>query len=161
MRVTTAGHHAVRIMLDLALHDWEAPVLRHDISKRQVISSDYIAQLIRKLNKGGLIKSIMGPAGGYSLAHPASQIRVGDIIRAVEGPIETSYCVSPGPLGFCGRKETCTVHKMWVELSEVIDNYLNGITLQDLCEQSNSLEHINLPDLDCMKENANEVISLV
>jgi len=142
MQVTTAGHHAVKIMLDLAIHGQDAPVSRQDISERLKISSDYIAQLTGRLHKAGLVESVMGPGGGYMLSQPAGQVRVGDIIRAIEGPIETRYCVAPGPVGNCSQKETCLTHMLWMDLSLVIDAYLNGITLQSLCDRASQLEHI-------------------
>jgi Rrf2 family transcriptional regulator, iron-sulfur cluster assembly transcription factor len=142
MHVSTAGHHAVQIMLDLAIHGQDAPVSRQDISGRLDISCDYIAQLTGRLHKAGLVESVMGPGGGYMLARPASQVRVGDIIRAIDGPIETRYCVAPDPEGSCSHKETCLTHGLWVDLSMVIDAYLNGITLQNLCDRAPQLEHI-------------------
>lgn len=145
MHISTAGHNAVRIMLDLALHADENPVLRQKISERQEISSDYIAHLICRLVKAGLIKSVMGPAGGYTLVRNASDIRIGEIIRAVEGPVQLSYCVKPSPTGLCQRIETCTVHLLWTQLAKLIDDFLNGVTLQDLCEKSTTLEHISTP----------------
>ncbi len=148
MHITTAGHDALRIMIDLALHSGESPILRQDISRRQDISSDYIAQLFGRLIKAGLVKSVMGPGGGYLLANPASQIRVGDILRAIEGPTELRYCISPGAKGECLQKETCLSHSLWVELSLLIDTYLDGVTLQDLCDRSGSLSHALLSGLD-------------
>ena len=146
MHITSAGHDALRIMLDLALHPGEAPILRQDISERQGISSDYIAQLIGRLHNATLVKSVMGPGGGYLLSHPASQIRVGDIIRAIEGPTVLRYCVSPGVKGTCQKQETCLSHSLWVELSVLVDTYLDGVTLQDLCNRSDSLAHSLQPD---------------
>jgi len=154
MHVTTAGHHALLIMLDLAIHGQDAPVARQDISGRQGISGDYIAQLMGRLHKAGLVESVMGPGGGYVLSLPASQVRVGDIIRAIEGPIETRYCVAPDPEGSCPHKETCLTHALWVELSTVIDIYLNGITLQNLWDRSPQLEHINLSGFDLAREDS-------
>jgi Rrf2 family transcriptional regulator, iron-sulfur cluster assembly transcription factor len=146
LHITTAGHDALRIMLDLALHPGEAPILRQDISERQGISSDYIAQLFGRLHKAGLVKSVRAPGGGSLLPHPASQIIVGDIIRAIEGPTELRYCVAPGAQGTCQKRETCLSHSLWVELSVLFDTYLNGVTLQDLCDRSDSLAHSPLLD---------------
>jgi Rrf2 family iron-sulfur cluster assembly transcriptional regulator len=158
MHITTAGHHAVRIMVDLALHSNNAPVLRQDISDRLLISPDYIAQLFRRLHKASLIDSVMGPGGGYALARGATDIRVGDIVRAVEGPIETRYCVAPGPNGECPRKETCTTHFLWSQLSIVIDNFLNGFTLQYLCDRSSTLNHLAFLDLESSKKAIDMVL---
>jgi len=142
MHISVGGHHALRIMLDLALHSDETPVLRQKISERQGISPDYIAQICGRLNKGGLLKSTMGPEGGYGLSRPASEIKIGEIICAIEGPLRTSYCIAPGKNSSCTHKETCTAQQLWLQLSQVIDSYLNGITLQDLCDKSEKLDHI-------------------
>ena len=150
MRITTAGHDALRIMIDLALHRGDAPVLRQDISERQAISSDYIAQLFGRLHKAGLVKSVKGPGGGYLLSYPAGQTRVGDIIRAIEGPVELRYCISPDAKGECRQRETCLSHSLWVELSLLIDTYLDGITLEDLCSRSSNLAHISIPEIDTL-----------
>lgn len=151
LHVTTAGHNAVRIMVDLAIHYTETPVLRQKIAERQEISPDYIAHLICRLNKAGLIKSVMGPAGGYALTRQPAQIQIGEIIRAVEGPVQVSYCIKPSPTGYCPRIETCTVHMLWMQLAKLIDDFLNGITLQDLCDKSTNIEHIVIlqPDINC------------
>jgi Rrf2 family transcriptional regulator, iron-sulfur cluster assembly transcription factor len=148
MHVTTAGHHSVRIMVDLAIHGQDMPVLRQDIASRLEISGDYIAQLMGRLHKAGLVDSVMGPGGGYLLTRPANQIRVGEIVRAIDGPVEARYCVAPGPGGTCVHKETCLTHGLWVDLSVVIDTYLNEISIQDLLDRSPLLEHINISNFD-------------
>jgi Rrf2 family protein len=141
MHISVCVHHALRIMLDLAMHSDETPVFRHVISERQGITPGYIAQICRKLNKAGLLKSTMGPEGGYGLSRPASEIKINEIINAIEGPVLTSYCVSPGNNSTCNRKEECTTRLLWLQLSQVIESYLNGITLQDICDQSEKLDH--------------------
>src|SRR5512136_2854359 len=107
MRMSTRGRYALRAMLDLALHDDEGPVLRQDIATRQEISADYVAQLFQHLCAVGLAKGIKGPGGGYLLARDPAAIRVGDVVRAVEGPIAAADCVIPGSLPACHRAEAC------------------------------------------------------
>ncbi len=138
MRISTRGRYALRAMLDLALHDDEGPVLRHDIATRQEISADYVAQLFQHLCAVGLVKGVKGPGGGYRLAHDPSTIRVGDIVRAVEGPIATVECAaaSPGSQSTCRRAEGCTTRLLWTRLSEVITQFLDAITLKELCDQA-------------------------
>ncbi len=138
MRMSTRGRYALRAMLDLALHDDEGPVLRHDIATRQEISADYVAQLFQRLCAAGLVKGVKGPGGGYQLAHDPSTIRVGDIVRAVEGPISPVQCTTPslGGQPSCRRAEGCTTRLLWVRLAEVIDQFLDTITLKELCDQA-------------------------
>ncbi len=138
MRMSTRGRYALRAMLDLALHDGEGPVLRHDIAARQEISAEYVAQIFQRLCAAGLVKGIKGPGGGYQLARDSSAIRVGDIVRAVEGPIAAVRCVAASPSGrsTCRRAEECTTRLVWVRLSQVISRFLDDITLKDLCDQT-------------------------
>ena len=142
MLISTGSHHAIRIMLDLALHCDEAPIIRQAISDRQGISPDYIAQICGRLNKAGLLKSTMGPEGGYGLSRPVSEISVGEIIHAIEGPPPTVYCIAPGKHLECLQRENCTTQKFLVQLSQVIESFINSVTLEDLCDQSEKLEHV-------------------
>ena len=141
MRMSTRGRYALRAMLDLALHDEEGPVLRHDIATRQELSADYVAQLFQHLCAVGLVKGIKGPGGGYRLAHDPSSIRVGDIVRAVEGPISPVQCATAalGGQPTCHRAEGCTTRLLWVRLSEVIAQFLDSITLKELCDQARQI----------------------
>ena len=68
MRLSTVGRYALRAMVDLAQHQGQGPVLRKDIAQRQEISSDYLAQLLARLRRAGLVESVLGPGGGYVLA---------------------------------------------------------------------------------------------
>ena len=142
MSISIGSHHAIRIMLDLALHSDETPVFRHTISERQGISPDYIAQICGRLIKSGLLRSTMGPEGGYGLSRPASEIKIGEIIHAIEGPTPASYCIAPGKGITCIGRENCATHRFLLQLAQVIDSYMNSVTLQDLCDQSEKLEHI-------------------
>jgi DNA-binding IscR family transcriptional regulator len=81
---------------------------------------------------------------------------VGDIIRAIEGPVELRYCVSPDAKGECRQKETCLSHSLWVELALVIDTYLNSVTLEDLCNRSASLSHSSFPEIGSIGEEGRQ-----
>ena len=142
MRVTTAGRYALRVMLDLALNGQIGPVLRQEITKRQEISSEYIAQLFRPLVKAGLARSVMGPGGGYQLTRPAQEIKVGDILRAVEGPFATVACVLQDQSGAenCPRRGGCAARILWQRLTHVIEEYLDSVTLWDMCELAGQLK---------------------
>lgn len=95
MKLSTKGRYAVMAMVDLASHSRGNPVALADIAERQEISLSYLEQLFGKLRKGGLVKSVRGPGGGYLLARIPQQTRVSDIILAVDEPIQTTRC-SPG-----------------------------------------------------------------
>ncbi len=122
-------------MADIALHGGESAVPRVDIARRQGISAAYIAQLFRKLERAGLVQGVKGPAGGYRLTRPPAQITVGEIVRAVEGPIALVHCVAPGGETRCRRAERCVARRLWQQVSATIADVLDGVTLQDLCNQ--------------------------
>ncbi len=140
MRLSTRGRYALRAMIDLALHADEGPVLRRDIAERQEISAHYIVQLFVKLRRAGLIESVRGPGGGYILAQSADQIRAGDIIRTVEGPIALVHCVAPQQETACHRVDNCVTHLLWKRLSDKVAEVLDSVTLKDLCDQARELE---------------------
>jgi Rrf2 family protein len=120
-------------MVDLTLHGNDGPVLRHDIAARQEISADYVAQLVRQLREAGLVTGIKGPGGGYKLARDAASIRVGDIIRAVEGPIAVAPCTAPENNCPYNRDDNCVSHRFWRKLTLMIEGFVDEITLQDVC----------------------------
>jgi Rrf2 family protein len=123
-------------MVDLALHTDEEPVSRHGIAVRQEISADYVAQLFRRLRAARLVEGVKGPGGGYRLARDATTIRVGDVVRAVEGPIAAADCTIPSDEPSCNRVDRCVTHLLWKGLSETMAEFLDSVTLQDLCDQA-------------------------
>ena len=139
MRVSTRGRYALRALLDVASHADEGPVLRSDIAVRQEISAEYIAQLFRCLAAAGLVKGVKGPGGGYVLSRDPAAIRVGDIVRAAEGPIATVQCVDRDLHPPCHRLDRCVTRLMWAELSEAIESFLDSVTLKDLCDRARQL----------------------
>ncbi|HED17294.1 MAG TPA: Fe-S cluster assembly transcriptional regulator IscR [Gammaproteobacteria bacterium] len=126
MRLTTKGRYAVTAMLDLALHFEKGPISLADISERQGISLSYLEQLFTRLRRAGLVRSTRGPGGGYSLSRNADDIPVADVIVAVDEKVDTTRC---GGLGNCQDDERCLTHDLWVDLSEQIYSFLNGISL--------------------------------
>ncbi len=138
MRLSTRGRYAVRALADVALHAQEGPIPRAEIARRQGISPDYIAQLFRKLERVGLVEGVKGPAGGYRLMRPPSEITVGEIIRAVEGPIALVHCVAPGGEKECPRANGCVTRHLWQKASAAIADVLDRVTLQDVCTQATS-----------------------
>jgi Rrf2 family protein len=140
MRVSTAGRYSLRVMLDVALHYHDGAASRQDIAARQAISAEYIAQLTRRLSKAGLLETSMGPGGGYSLSHPAQEIHLGEIFRAAEGPVAAVACVLLDEETACSRAESCAARVIWSRLTRLIEDYLDSVTLADLCAISLQLE---------------------
>ncbi len=135
MKLSTKGRYAVMAMADLASHSQGSPVALADIADRQEISLSYLEQLFGKLRKGGLVKSVRGPGGGYLLARPAPQTRISDIILAVDEPIQTTRCSPGSPAGCHNHKGRCLTHDLWEELGNQIYLYLSSVSLGDVVER--------------------------
>ncbi len=135
MNLSTKGRYAVRAMLDLALQPTKGPVMIKDISQRQEISDLYLEQLFNRLKTFGLLRSIRGPKGGFMLSKPAADIRLIDILQAIEGPIAPVECVDNATL--CARAEICTTRDVWIEIKKAMVKVLESTTLQDLVKRAN------------------------
>jgi len=135
MKLSTKGRYAVMAMVDLAQHSDAGPVCLSDIAERQEISLSYLEQLFAKLRRGGLVKSVRGPGGGYLLAHGRGATRISDIILAVDEPIRAVRCKPGATLGCRGDRSRCLTHDLWEELSNQIHLYLSSVTLDDVCER--------------------------
>jgi Rrf2 family iron-sulfur cluster assembly transcriptional regulator len=128
-------------MVDLACRSEGKPVALADIAERQEISLSYLEQLFAKLRKGGLVKSVRGPGGGYMLAHDAEATRISDIILAVDEPIRATRCVSGKPEGCRSNKSRCLTHDLWEELGHQIHLFLSAVSLADVREQRIVVSH--------------------
>lgn len=135
MRLSTKGRYAVMAMVDLASTSKGQPVPLADIAQRQEISLSYLEQLFAKLRKGGLVKSVRGPGGGYLPAQAPETIRIADIILAVDEPIQTTRCSFGTTVGCQGRSSRCPTHDLWEELGNQIHQFLTAVSLADVCQQ--------------------------
>ncbi|MFM2129302.1 MAG: hypothetical protein RL477_848 [Pseudomonadota bacterium] len=135
MKLTTKGRYAVMAMADLARNGGEKPLSLAEIAERQEISLSYLEQLFAKLRKGGLVRSVRGPGGGYLLSRSADTVRISDIIVAVDEPIRATRCTPGSPLSCQGNKGRCMTHDLWEELSNHIHLFLSAVTLADVATQ--------------------------
>jgi Rrf2 family protein len=133
MKLSTKGRYGVRLMVDLALHYGEGPILLKDIAERQEVSEKYLWQLISSLKNTGLINSTRGAYGGYNLAKSPAQITLKEIVVTLEGPISLVECVDTPSV--CSRSDTCVSRDVWHEVSEKILQTLESITLEYLVEK--------------------------
>ncbi|MBD5543629.1 MAG: Rrf2 family transcriptional regulator [Lachnospiraceae bacterium] len=133
MKISTKGRYALRLMLDLALHDTGEPIRIKEISIRQDISDKYLEQIVSVLNKAGMVKSIRGPQGGYRLAKAPEQYTVGAILRLTEGSLAPVSCLENEP-NECPRQEQCATLLLWQKLNDAISDVVDRITLADLVE---------------------------
>ena len=139
MKLSTRGQYATRALLDLALHQDEAPVLLKNISKRQQISQRYLEHLITPLIAAGIIVSTRGPKGGISLAKPPEEIRLDEVIQLLEGAIAPVECVNNPDT--CVRSRSCATREVWDELRQAMTVFLRSITIRNLMERQREKEH--------------------
>ncbi len=137
MKLSTKGRYAVMAMADLAYHGNGSgkPVALAEIAERQEISLSYLEQLFGKLRRAGVVKSVRGPGGGYLLGRTLAQLRVADIIMAVDEPIKATRCTPGSPMGCHSHRGRCLTHDLWEELGNQIYLYLSSVTLEDICER--------------------------
>jgi Rrf2 family protein len=134
MGISTKSTYGIRAMFELALHYSRKPISVAYISERENISVPYLEQLLSKLRRKGLVKSVRGPKGGYILAKKPKDITVGDIVRTLDGDITPVHCVSGRQSNnSCKMIDKCVTKAVWKKLKDAIDNLLDGVTLKDLC----------------------------
>ena len=132
MKVSTKGRYALRAMLDLAENASEGPTSVKDISRRQNISAAYLEQILVQLRIAGLVKSNIGPKGGFSLRLTPSEINLAEIIEVMEGSIAPTVCADDPSV--CSRSSHCLIRNVWVEMKNEMVHILESNTLQDLLE---------------------------
>ena len=130
MKLSTRGRYSTRLMLELALRFNNGPVLLKDISAAQEISLKYLGQLIIPLKIAKLIKSTRGSHGGYFLSRSPDNIILGDILTAVEGPLNLSECIEYPDI--CARSGKCVARDIWKKASFQFHETVNSITLGDM-----------------------------
>ena len=145
MIISTKGRYGLRAMFVLALQQHEGPVSIKYIAEDQAISETYLEQLFSKLRKSGLVRSVRGAQGGYQLEKPPKDISVGDILKALEGPLAPSDCVVGDGAGICQNSEMCSTRSIWKRIYEGVNAVVDGISLQDMLDDFFSSEHSKTP----------------
>ncbi len=135
MKLTTKGRYAVSALADIASTGGDGPVSLSDVALRQGISLSYLEQLFAKLRKAGLVTSARGVGGGYALTAPAAEMRVADIVAAVDEEIRTTACSPGSTIGCNGTSARCLTHDLWDELGRQIEIFLNAVTLEDILQK--------------------------
>jgi Rrf2 family protein len=123
-------------MIDMAQSEEKDPIATRTIAERQGISERYLEQLMVPLKRAGLIKSVRGSQGGYTLAKNPQDITAGDIIRVLEGPIAPVECVSEINPDACSRADYCVTRIIWTKVRDSIAEVLDSYTLADLAQES-------------------------
>jgi Rrf2 family protein len=139
MRISTKGRYSLEALLYLCLLPEGESASTRAIAEQTGISDAYLEQLFIPLKQAGLIKGIRGPQGGYLPAKAPAKISVGNILRAVEGPLEPVACAAKDQL--CAREKKCLSRNAWKELFKAITTCVDSISMEDLRAAYNSMEN--------------------
>ena len=135
MLVSTKGRYALRVMLELAQSQPDTYMPLPLIAQRQGISEKYLESIIAVLSKAGLVEGLRGKGGGYRLTRSSANYSVGEILRLTEGSLAPVTCLE-GAENPCPRAGECTTLPMWQKLDDLINTYLDGVSLSDLLSQT-------------------------
>ena len=138
MKISTKGRYALRLMVDLAEHKEDGFIALKDIAKRQNVSKKYLEQIVPVLNGAGLLTTNRGNKGGYRLSKEPSEYTVGDILRTTEGSVAPVSCLD-SDVNICERQGFCQTFFVWEGLYKVVNDYLDGITVQDIVDKIESV----------------------
>jgi Rrf2 family protein len=138
IKLSTKGRYGTRLMVNLARHykNSNEPIILKNVSEEEGISIRYLEQIIIPLKINRLVKSIRGAGGGYILARKPTEIKICDILHALEGSCSLVECIEDET--FCDKIKTCGTHEIWKGATELLRNYFEKLTLQDaleLCEK--------------------------
>jgi Rrf2 family cysteine metabolism transcriptional repressor len=134
---STKGEYGVRLMVQLARHYGRGPVSLAGVAAEEDLPRAYLEQLVVSLRAAGLVTSTRGAHGGYELARAPETIAMGEVLRALEGPIAPMICASDDPehATTCARSARCTVNVLWVRVRDAVTTALDSMTLADLAPQ--------------------------
>ncbi|MBP3773032.1 MAG: Rrf2 family transcriptional regulator [Treponema sp.] len=134
MIVSTRGRYALRVLVDLAEHSEDERIPLKDVAERQEISQKYIESIMTLLSKNGFVDGVHGKGGGYKLNRAPEDYKVGDILRLTEGTLAPVACLEAGAAP-CPKKEHCRTIPMWTKLDELIEGYLDSVSIKDLMKK--------------------------
>ena len=135
MLISSKGRYAIRVMIDLAEHSNGQLIPLKDIAARQEISQKYMESIMTLLSKNGFVEAMHGKGGGYRLNKPASEYKIGDILRLTEGTLAPVTCLQQEEKA-CERALQCKTLPLWKGLDQVICEYLDNISIADILEEN-------------------------
>jgi len=145
MNISTRGRYGLRALLEIAVQPQQKPVTIRDISEKQQMSVTYLEQILHRLKKAGLVRSIRGAKGGYVLARNGEKITVSQIISALDGPISISHCDLPKMREkSCIGPSACVSRILWKKLEDLIEGVLSSVTLDDLKKQALNIKNVKI-----------------
>jgi len=137
VKLSNKGRYGVRALFDIAFHNDGNPTQIKDIAAREAIPARFLEQIFQDLKRAGLVGAKRGPRGGYHLARPAGEIRLGDVVRALEGPIAITGRSEPGTHPPSNGKDVTDV--VFHELSQRIEGCFDDVTIADMCRRGDEL----------------------
>lgn len=137
MKLSTKGRYGLKAMLDLALHNGQGPVALKSIAERQNLSENYLEQLFATLRRAGHVRSIRGAQGGYLLCQSPESIKVGSILRSLEGSLAPVDCVLEDAPNKCDQFDQCVTKIVWEKIRDSVNEVVDSITLGDLVKKYN------------------------
>ncbi len=140
MKITYRGDYALKAVLDLALN-YNAIVTIHDLAARTQIPLKFLEQVLLDLKRGGFVESRRGKVGGYLLAKSPNQIKVGDVVRFIDGPLEPIACVKHGYTD-CSDVYKCAFRKIWKDVFQATSNIVDNISFEQLVTQVNAEQQV-------------------
>ena len=153
MRVSSKGDYACRALLSLTLHtDQPGPTSVRDIAERTAIPQPYLEQILLALKGAGLVRSKRGVGGGYVLARPPDEIRISQVLAAVDGPISMGDFGEPHEDGSCDHEGQCVLYAIWKLSGEHMRHLLDGFTLASVAEVAHG--RATWPDRDSLADKA-------
>jgi len=134
MKITYKGDYALKTILDLAVHYGNGSVSIHELAERADIPAKFLEQILLDLKRGGFVTSRRGKIGGYILAQPPSKIKLGEVIRFIDGPIEPIACVDT-KYKDCSDINKCIFRDIWRRVSDATSRIIDDITFEDLAKK--------------------------
>jgi len=133
MKVSTKGDYGVRALIELAHHYGEGPVQSAEIAAKQEVPEPYLDQLLTNLRRAGFIRSVRGPQGGHALIRDPHQVRLSDVIVALEGSLAPIACVDDPEA--CTRTGGCVQREVWERVRDASMEILESVSIADLAEK--------------------------
>jgi Rrf2 family protein len=141
MRVSSKGDYGIRALVELAHRYGEArPIQSGDIAARQKVPESYLEQLLTTLRRAGLIRSVRGPQGGHALIRDPREIRVSEVVEALEGPIVAVDCLDDASA--CAKSGGCAQRQMWADVRAAVLGVLENVTIAELAERDRAIQPV-------------------
>lgn len=141
MLISTKGRYALRILIDMAEHQSESYIPLKEVAARQEISEKYLETIVKLLVKDGILVGLRGKGGGYRLKKAPGQFTVGHILRLTEDSLAPVSCLEQGAAP-CERASSCRTLPMWKGLYELINEYLDKYTIEDLMQSGDNFDYV-------------------